>query len=90
MARLAVCWKLHLAVSVGCLWNPLAAQLTVANTADNEVAPLLLQEMPKQVRYVLGDTHYNARSFARPASEKRNEKIFFKNCIPFLFFGVYP
>ncbi|MEW6129895.1 MAG: transposase [Acidobacteriota bacterium] len=52
-------WKLHLAVSVGSLWIPLAAELTVANTADKEVAPLLLQEMPKQVRYVLGDTHYN-------------------------------
>jgi Transposase DDE domain len=56
-------WKLHLAVSIGSLWIPLAAELTVANTADNEVAPQLLQQLPKQVRYVLGDTHYNDPEF---------------------------
>jgi hypothetical protein len=52
-------WKLHLAVAVGWVWIPLAAELTTANTADNEVAPLLLNELPAEVRYVLGDTHYN-------------------------------
>lgn len=52
-------WKLHLAVSVGKVWIPLAAELTPANTADNEVAPRLLAELPATVRYVLGDTHYN-------------------------------
>jgi hypothetical protein len=53
-------WKLHLAVTVGALWIPLAAELTVANRGDNEVAPLLLDQLPEEVRYVLGDTHYNA------------------------------
>lgn len=52
-------WKLHLAVAVGWVWIPLAAELTVANTADNEVAPLLLEQLPAEVRYILGDTHYN-------------------------------
>jgi hypothetical protein len=52
-------WKLHLAVTVGAVWIPLAAELTVANRADNEVAPLLLEQLPGEVRYVLGDTHYN-------------------------------
>jgi Transposase DDE domain len=52
-------WKLHLAVTVGALRIPLAAELTVANRGDNEVAPLLLQQLPGEVRYVLGDTHYN-------------------------------
>ena len=32
-------WKLHLAVSVGAVWIPLAAELPPANTADNIVAP---------------------------------------------------
>jgi Transposase DDE domain len=52
-------WKLHLAVTVGSVWIPLAAELTVANRGDNAVAPLLLEQRPGEVRYVLGDTHYN-------------------------------
>jgi hypothetical protein len=35
-------WKLHLAVTVGTVWIPLAARLTPANTADNRVAPSLI------------------------------------------------
>ncbi len=53
-------WKLHLAVSCGAVWIPLAAELTPANCADNEVAARLVDELPLQVRFVLGDTHYNA------------------------------
>jgi hypothetical protein len=52
-------WKLHLAVAVGWVWIPLAAELTVANVGDNLLAPQLLAELPAEVRYVLGDTHYN-------------------------------
>jgi Transposase DDE domain len=52
-------WKLHLAVTVGAVWIPLAAELTVANRGDNEEAPLLLAQLPWEARYVLGDTHYN-------------------------------
>lgn len=52
-------WKLHLAVTVGSVWIPLGAELTVANHADNEVAPRLLEQVPLETRYVLGDTHYN-------------------------------
>lgn len=52
-------WKLPLAVTVGALWIPLAAELTVANRGDNEAAPLWLEQLPPEVRYVLGDTHYN-------------------------------
>lgn len=53
-------WKLHLAVTVGAVWIPLAAELTVANRGDNEVAPWLLRQLPGEVRYVLGDTQYSA------------------------------
>jgi hypothetical protein len=52
-------WKLHLAVSVGSAWIPLAAELTPANTADNTVAPQWLAPWPAAVRYALGDTHYS-------------------------------
>jgi Transposase DDE domain len=52
-------WKLPLAVSVGAVWIPLAAELTPANTADNAVAPRWLASLPAEVRYVLGATAYN-------------------------------
>lgn len=52
-------WKLHLACTVAAVWIPLAAELTVANTDDAAVAPDLLRQLPAEVRYILGDTHYN-------------------------------
>jgi Transposase DDE domain len=52
-------WKLHLAVSGGAVWIPLAAALTAANTAANTIAPQLLAPLPAEVRDVLGDTHSN-------------------------------
>ena len=53
-------WKLHLITTVASVWLPLAAALTPANEADNEVAPDLLRELPAEVRYLLGDQHYHA------------------------------
>src|SRR3954463_1369756 len=53
-------WKLHLITTVAGVWLPLAAELTPANAADNEVAPLLLAALPAEVRFVLGDHHYNS------------------------------
>jgi hypothetical protein len=53
-------WKRPLAVTVGSVWIPLAAELTVANRGDNAVAPLWLEQLPWDVRYVLGDTHDHA------------------------------
>jgi DDE family transposase len=51
-------WKLHLVTTVAAVWIPLAAELTPANAADNEVAPRLLRVLPSAVRFVLGDTNY--------------------------------
>src|SRR5438093_8069872 len=51
-------WKLHLVVTVAAVWIPLAADLTAANVADNEAAPALLDEVPLDAQYVLGDLHY--------------------------------
>ncbi len=53
-------WKLHLVTTVAAVWIPLAAELTPANEADNVVAALLLPDLPAEVRFVLGDQHYNA------------------------------
>jgi hypothetical protein len=52
-------WKLHVAAVVASVWIPLAAELTPANAADNKLAPALIRELPAEVRYVLGDVHYN-------------------------------
>ena len=53
-------WKLHVAIAVCEVWIPLAARLTPANTADNSVAPYLIEQLPDEARFVLGDIHYNA------------------------------
>ena len=53
-------WKLHLVATCGEVWIPLAALLTPANEADNEIAPDLLAQLPPEVGFLLGDTHYNA------------------------------
>jgi Transposase DDE domain len=68
-------WKLHLAVTVGALWIPLAAELTVANRGDNEEAPLLLEQLPAEVRYVLGDTHYNTPELGQECAQRGWELV---------------
>jgi hypothetical protein len=53
-------WKLHLGTTVGSVWIPLSAYLTPANVSDNLVALSLIEQLPEEARFVLGDTHYNA------------------------------
>jgi hypothetical protein len=53
-------WKLHVVSVAAAVWIPLASDLTPANAADNEVAPALIWELPPEMRYLLGDLHYNA------------------------------
>ena len=55
-------WKLHLAITVAGMWIPLSARLTSAEVADNQMAPALIEELPDEARFVLGDTHYNAQN----------------------------
>lgn len=52
-------WKLHLVVTVGEVWLPLAATLTPANRADNEEAPILLDALRQEQVFILGDKAYN-------------------------------
>jgi hypothetical protein len=51
-------WKLHLAVTVASLWIPLAARLTPANVYDGNEAIALLEEVPLEAQFVLGDNQY--------------------------------
>jgi hypothetical protein len=76
-------WKLHLAVTVGSVWIPLAAEMTTANTADNEVAPRLVAPLPAEVRYVLGDTAYNAPEVRRLCEQSHRALVATRR-------GVYP
>jgi Transposase DDE domain len=68
-------WKLHLAVAVGGVWIPLAAELTIANVGDNLLAPKLLAELPAEVRYVLGDTHYNDPDVRQACHQRGSELV---------------
>jgi hypothetical protein len=51
-------WKLHVVTTVADLWIPLAAELTPANPADNQLAAALLAQLPADARFVLGDISY--------------------------------
>ena len=55
-------WKLHLASAVAGCFLPLAALLTKASVHDATVAPALLDELPPDTRFVLGDTAYQSPS----------------------------
>jgi hypothetical protein len=68
-------WKLHLVSVVASVWIPLAAELTAANIADNEMAAALLCELPAAVRYVLGDRHYNAPNVRAECEAEGRELI---------------
>jgi hypothetical protein len=63
-------WKLHLSVTAGRLWIPVAADLTVANTSDNLAAPSLLEHLPGMVRWVLGDRQYVDPNLTAACAEK--------------------
>jgi hypothetical protein len=58
-------WKLHLITTVAGVWLPLAAALTPANADDAEAALGLLADLPAEVRFLLGDRHYNTPDLRR-------------------------
>ena len=45
---------------IGCLGRHLVEVLKPANTADNQIAPDLIEQLPEEARFVVGDIHYNA------------------------------
>jgi hypothetical protein len=68
-------WQLHLAVVVGSVWMPLAAEFTIASDADNVIAPKLLEQLPLAVRYVLGDTHSNTPALHQECALHNRELV---------------
>jgi hypothetical protein len=64
--------KLHPVVAAAAVWIPLAARLTPANRADNAEAFALLGDLPPDLRFLLGDTHYDDPALrARAEAEGR-------------------
>ncbi len=53
-------WKWHLASAVTSVWSPIAADLTTADIADNEVPLKLMADSPTKVRIVLANLHDDA------------------------------
>ena len=53
-------WRLYLAATVADVWITLAARLIAANFADNRIALLLIEELPEEARFLVGNSHYNA------------------------------
>jgi hypothetical protein len=61
----------------------LAARLTPANVHDGRVAPLLIEELPREARFVLGDKGYDAKGLKRRCLEEGRFMVSPKR-------GVYP
>jgi hypothetical protein len=68
-------WKRPLAVAVGSVWLPLAAECTLASDAANVLAPQLLEQWPREVRYVLGDTHDNTPELRQACALHNRELV---------------
>src|SRR5437763_352935 len=68
-------WKWPLAVVVGRIWISLAAECTLASAADNLIAPKLLEPVPREVRYVLGDTHDNTPELRQECARHNRELV---------------
>ena len=58
-------WKLHLACTAARIWIPLAGELTPANHHDNTIATTLIEQLPTDARFVLGDNHYKTAEIER-------------------------
>lgn len=71
-------WKLHLIITIAGVWIPISARLRPANEADNVVVLPMLAEVPEEVRYVMGDSHYNSVP-VRSACEKADRTLVASN-----------
>lgn len=71
-------WKLHLIITIGSVWIPLSARLRPANEADNVVVLSMLADLPPEVRFVMGDSHYNSAP-VRMACEEADRSLVASN-----------
>jgi hypothetical protein len=61
-------------VTVGAVWSPLAAELTVANRGDQGGTPVWVTQLPGEVREVWGETHDNDPKW-RPQCHRRGGEL---------------
>jgi len=83
LARLVVRLEVALGGALGPIRIPLAAEFTVANVADSEIAPVLFTQLPAEVRYVLGDQHYNTPELRAECGRHTRELVATRH-------GAYP
>jgi hypothetical protein len=55
--------------------DPAGGSAHPANTADNAVAPYLIEQLPEEARFVLGDIHYNAPNVRRECLRSTEERF---------------
>ncbi len=72
-------WKLHLVCTAAAIWIPLAATLTAANRADNEEAPVLIGNLPGELRFLLGDRAYRDASLEALCEERETFLVTTRN-----------
>jgi len=64
-------WKLHVVVTAACnAWLPLAAEVTLANIADNKQAPTMIEVLPAGLRFLLGDQHYHDQTLLQQCANR--------------------
>src|SRR5512144_39086 len=76
-------WERPLAVTIGRLWIPLAAEFTPAHEADHVIALRWLRELPREVRYILGDQHYHTPALRAECALHQRELVATRH-------GTYP
>lgn len=76
-------WKLHVIVTVADVWLPLVAQVTPANHYDGDMGLWLVEALPDEVRFLLGDRHYSLEELRALCAEADREVITSRH-------GAYP
>jgi len=74
-------WTLHVVSVVAAIWFPLAAVLTPANVALSPPTTTLLREVSAQVRFVLGDRHYNTPELHENRDQADRLKVPTRPCL---------
>jgi hypothetical protein len=68
-------WKLHVTATVGSVWIPVCACLTVANVHDGAMGQEMVSQLPSQTRFVLGDQHYRTEEMEAACHRRGIELI---------------
>ena len=76
-------WKLHVILTVADVWLPLVTDVTPANHYDGDMGLWLVESLPEDVRFILGDRHYNLEELRQLCAEADREGVSSR-------YGAYP